>query len=302
MSVTGHAPPPFFKRGPAPLVRLFFFVLVSIVLLVADLRFHTLEWARLTIATIMWPLQRAAWLPIHVVDDIGYYFIRQSELQAENTALRQERIEATRLLLRQRHLEDENQRLRALLDMRMHQPVNGQIAEIIYAARDAFSRRVIIDKGLQQGIQAGQAVVDERGVIGQVIRSFPLTAEVSLLTDKQQAIPIQVQRNGLRSVLSGTGSGRLELRFLSNNTDVQVGDILVTSGLDGVYLSGLPVAKVSRIDRDNAYAFARIFCDPIAGIEHHGLVLILELRTPLPIPGNEVLMPEKSQRGNKEKR
>lgn len=302
MSAIGHAPPPFFKRGPAPLVRLFFFVSVSVVLLIADLRFHTLEWARLTIATIMWPLQRAAWLPIHAVDDIGHYFVQQSELQKENTALRQQRIEATQLLLRQRHLEDENQRLRALLDMRMRQPVNGQIAEIIYAARDPFSRRVIIDKGLQQGIQSGQAVVDERGVIGQVIRSFPLTAEVSLLTDRNQAIPVQVQRNGLRSVLSGAGGDRMELHFLARNADVQIGDILVTSGLDGVYLAGLPVAKVVRIDRDNAYAFARISCAPVAGIENHGLVLILALRPPLLLPQSEVLVPEKSRRGKSRKR
>ncbi|AJP47264.1 rod shape-determining protein MreC [Rugosibacter aromaticivorans] len=301
MSAIGHAPPPFFNRGPAPLVRLFFFVSISIILLIADLRFHTLEWTRLTMATIVWPIQRAAWLPIQAAGNIGRYFIRQSALQTENEYLQQQRMKAAKLLLRQRHLEDENQRLRALLDMRMRQPVNGQIAEIIYAARDPFSRHVIIDKGLQQGIQAGQVVVDERGVIGQVVRSFPRTAEVSLLTDKQQAIPVQVQRNGLRSILSGTGNGRLELRFLASDADVQVGDILVTSGLDGIYLAGLPVAKVIRINHDNAYVFARIFCDPIAGIEHHGLVLVLESRTPLALPQTEVPAPEKSKLGRKEK-
>jgi len=301
MSSTGHEPPPFFNRGPAPLVRLLFFVAISLALLVADLRLHMLEWTRLTVATLVWPIQRAAWLPIQAAGNIGHYFIRQSDLQADNESLQRQRIKAAKLLLRQRHLEDENQRLRILLDMKMRQPVNGQIAEIIYAARDPFSRHVTIDKGLQQGIQAGQVIVDERGVMGQVIRSFPHTAEVSLLTDKQQAIPVQVQRNGLRSVLSGAGNGRLELRFLTTDTDILVGDVLVTSGLDGIYLAGLPVAKVIKIEHDNAYVFARIICDPLAGIEHHGLVLVLDSRTPLALPPTEDLVLEKSKRGRKEK-
>jgi rod shape-determining protein MreC len=156
MSAIGHEPPPFFNRGPAPLVRLLFFVAASITLMVADLRFHTLEWTRLTATNLVWPIQRAAWLPIQAADNIRHYFIRQSDLQAETESLQQERMKAARLLLRQRHLEDENQRLRVLLDMKMRQSTNGQIAEIIYAARDPFSRHVIIDKGLQQGIQAGQ--------------------------------------------------------------------------------------------------------------------------------------------------
>ena len=185
-------------------------------------------------------------------------------------------------MLRQQHLEQENKRLRALLDMRTRQPVEGRIAEILYAARDPFSRRVIIDKGLQHGISTGQAVVDDIGVIGQVVRVFPLTAEVLLLTDKDQAIPVEVQRNGLRAVLAGAGAGMMELRFLAANAEVQLGDILVTSGLDGVYLPGLPVAKVVKIDRDSAYSFARITCAPLAGVERHGLALVLGARTALP--------------------
>lgn len=281
MSVVGHAPPPFFKRGPAPLVRLVFFASLSVLLLVADLRFHTLEWTRLAVSTLVWPLQRAAWLPIDAVENFSDYFARLSALQKENETLRRRQLAATHLLLRQQHLEDENRRLRALLDMRAHQPVSGQIAEIIYAARDPFSRRVIIDKGMQHGIQPGQAVIDDLGVIGQVTRAFPLTAEVTLLTDKQQMIPVQVQRNGLRAVLAGAGGG-MELRFLAANAEVQPGDILVTSGLDDIYLPGLPVAKVDKIDRDNSYAFAHITCTPLAALEHHGLVLVLAPRAPLP--------------------
>ncbi|MDP1612714.1 MAG: rod shape-determining protein MreC [Sulfuritalea sp.] len=282
MSVAGHAPPPFFKRGPAPLVRLAFFVSLSLLLLIADLRFHTLEWARLAVATMAWPLQRITWLPIDAAGDFGAYMARQSTLLKENQELRRRQLETANLLLRQKHLESENKHLRALLDMRARLPVEGRIAEILYAARDPFSRRVIIDKGSQHGIAGGQAVVDDIGVIGQVARVFPLTAEVLLLTDKDQAIPVEVQRSGLRAVLAGVGAGMMELRFLASNAEVQVGDMLVTSGLDGVYLPGLPVAKVVRVDRDSAYSFARIVCAPLAGVERHGLALVLGARTALP--------------------
>lgn len=282
MSVVGHAPPPFFKRGPAPLVRLAFFVSLSLILLVADLRFHTLEWARLAVATVAWPLQRITWMPIDLAGDAGAYLVRQSTLLKENEELRRLQLGTANVLLRQQHLEHENMRLRALLDMRARLPVAGRIAEILYAARDPFSRRVIIDKGLQHGIGAGQAVVDDVGVIGQVVRVFPLTAEVLLLTDKDQAIPVEVQRNGLRAILAGAGAGMMELRFLAANAEVQSGDILVTSGLDGVYLPGLPVAKVVKVDRDNSYSFARITCAPLAGVERHGLALVLGGRGSLP--------------------
>jgi rod shape-determining protein MreC len=221
-------------------------------------------------------------MPIDAAGDFGAYLVRQSALLRENDELRQRQLGTANLLLRQDHLEQENKRLRALLDMRARQPVEGRIAEILYAARDPFSRRVIIDKGIQHGISAGESVVDDVGVIGQVVRVFPLTSEVLLLTDKDQAIPVAVQRNGLRAVLAGAGAGMMELRFLAANAEVQAGDILVTSGLDGVYLPGLPVAKVVKIDRDNSYSFARITCAPLAGVERHGLVLVLGARSALP--------------------
>lgn len=280
MSVVGHAPPPFFKRGPAPLVRLAFFASLSILLLIADLRLHTMEWARLAVATAAWPLQRAAWLPIDAAENFSDYFARVSTLQKENDALHRHQLEATHLLLRQHHLEEENHRLRALLDLRAQQPVSGQVAEIIYAARDPFSRRVILDKGTQHGVQPGQVIIDDLGVIGQVTRVFPLTAEVTLITDKQQMTPVQVQRTGLRAVLAGAGDN-LELRFLAANAEVQPGDILVTSGLDDTYLPGLPVATVTRIDRNTSYTFARIICAPRAALDRHSLVLVLAPRAAL---------------------
>ena len=299
MSVVGHAPPPFFKRGPAPLVRLAFFASISLLLLLVDLRFHTLEWARLTVATLAWPLQRIAYLPVDTTETVAGYFKRMSTLLVENEALRRDQLSNAHLLLRQDQLELENKRLRALLDMRASLPVQGQIVDILYAARDPFIRRVIIDKGSQKGIEAGQAVIDDIGVIGQVTRVFPLTAEVSLLTDKDQVIPVQVQRNGLRAVLGGAGANAMELRFLATNADVQIGDMLTTSGLDGVYHPGLPVARVTKIDRDNSYAFARINCEPLAGVERHGLALVLSSRAALPPQPESLPSANETQRRGK---
>lgn len=302
ISAVGHLPPPFFKRGPAPLARLFFFVSLSIVLLVADLRFHTLEWARLGATTLLWPLQRVAYLPMDAGMDLGDYFSSLRTLKNENEGLRKQQLATANLLLRQEHLEQENRRLRALLDMKERQPSEGRIAEILYAARDPFTRRVIIDKGSRAGVEAGQAVIDELGVLGQVSRSFPLTSEVTLLTDKEQAIPVEVQRSGLRAVLAGAGAGAMELRFLATNADVQAGDVLVTSGLDALYLPGLPVAKVVNIDRDNSFSFARIACEPLAGVERHGQVLILGRRIVPPLPAEAPTTPDKPAKAGKARR
>jgi len=275
MSVVGQQPPPFFKRGPAPLARLAFFLALSLLLLVLDLRFHTLEWSRQAVAFIAYPLQRLAYLPVETSDNAAQYFSSLATLQKENAALQRQQLYTANQLLRQEHLELENQRLRALLDMKQRQTVPSRVAEILYSARDPFARRIILDNGSQQGIVAGQVVVDEQGVIGQVTRVFPMLSEVTLITDKDQAVPVQIVRNGLRSVIFGAGAGGLELHFLAANADVQVGDVLVTSGLDGIYLPGLPVAKVMRVDRDTPYAFARILCQPIAGVERHDQVLVL---------------------------
>lgn len=276
----GHGPPPFFKRGPAPLARLAFFVALALLLLVADLRFHTLEPTRRVVGALLWPLQKAVLLPVEGAGEAGNYFASVVRLQEENAVLRQRQTAQAKLLLRQTHLDEENRRLRALLDMRERVDAPAQAAEILYAIRDPFSRRVVIDLGSRQGIETGQAVIDDIGVIGQVTRVFPLTSEVTLLTDKRQAIPVQVERNGLRVILAGAGGGQMELQFLPTNVDVQAGDTLVTSGLDGIYLPGLPVARVSHINRDNAYAFAHIECVPLAGIERRSQVLVLGKRTP----------------------
>lgn len=295
MSVAGHSPPPFFKRGPAPLARLVFFLALAVLLMVADLRFKTLEPARVAVATLLWPLQKAVMLPVEGAGEAGSYLADLARLKQENEELRQRQLAQANLLLRQTHLENENRRLRALLDMGERLSVPARAAEILHAARDPFSRRIIIDRGLTHDIEAGQPVIDDVGVIGQVTRAFPLASEVTLLTDKNQSIPVQVARNGLRAVLAGAGNGALELKFLPANADVKPGDTLETSGLDGVYPPGLPVARVTSIDRDNSFSFARIECAPLAGVERQGQVLVLGKRVAPPIPEDAPEPPRKSK-------
>ncbi len=282
MAVLDHAPPPFFKRGPAPLALLSFYVAFSVALFVLDLRFHTLEAMRQAISVFTDPLQRLAQAPVRMLFEGSDYFQTLETLQEENRALHAARLEAAPAQSRLEQLESENERLRQLLTLQNREKAAGQASRILYTARDPFSRRVYLDKGEQQGLITGQPVIDEAGVIGQITRVFPFSAEVTLVTDKNQAVPVQVLRTGQRSVTFGLGDGRVELKYIPANADVQVGDVLITSGLDGVYLPGFPVAKVAHVERDNAYAFARIVATPTAAVESHALVMVLNPRQPLP--------------------
>ena len=282
MAGMDHAPPPFFKRGPAPLALLTFYIAVSLAIFVVDLRVKSLDLFRQSIALVVDPVQRVAQTPGSLVDYAAGYLRGLKELQQENSDLKHAQLSTTPNLQRLAQLESENERLRKLLVVKEREKASGQVAQILYTARDPFSRKVIVDKGQQAGITAGQPAIDEAGVVGQVTRVFPFSAEVTLITDKSQAIPVQVVRSGQRSVVFGLGNGQLELRYMPANADVQVGDVLVTSGLDGIFLPGFPVAKVVNIERDSAYSFARIFCTPLAGVENFGELMVLDPRQPLP--------------------
>ena len=282
MAGIDHAPPPFFKRGPAPLALLTFYIAISLAIFVVDLRFRSLELLRQSISLVVDPVQRVAQTPGSLVDYAANYLQGLRALQDENVQLKHAQLNTAPNLQRLAQLEVENERLRKLLSVKEREKANGQVAQILYTARDPFSRKVIVDKGQQSGIVAGQPAIDETGVVGQVTRVFPFSSEITLITDKDQAVPVQVVRSGQRSVLFGLGNGQLELRYMPANADVQVGDTLVTSGLDGVYLPGFPVAKVINIERDSAYSFARIFCVPIAGVENFGEIMVLDPRAALP--------------------
>jgi rod shape-determining protein MreC len=283
-----HQPPPFFRTGPTPLARLLIFSALSMSLLVADARFNYLTPLRQIAAAIMYPLQRIAAAPASIARRIGNFFVTHSSLRQENERLGLERLSDAAALQQLKALQAENSHLRELLAARKRVAVNSRVAEVLYAARDPFSRKVIIDKGLQDDIKAGQAVADARGVIGQVTRAYPWLAEVTLLTDKGQAVPVQNLRSGLRGMVFGIGrDGELDLRFMPVNADVQIGDRLVTSGIDGVYPPGLPVAEVTNVQRDSAMVFAQISCKPLAGVTSDIHVLVLSQYREVPArPGD----------------
>ena len=274
MSLVGHQPPPIFRRGPAPLARLFVFVALCLVLLVADLRFRYLEVLRNALSVVTYPLQMAASTPADVVRNATRYFGTLVDVQLENADLRRLQLDAGERLLRFEQLEQENLHLRELLQMSERVQTKSIAADILYNAPDPFARKVILDRGTQQGVEAGLAVVDANGVIGQVTRVHPVQSEVTLLTDRNQSIPVSVVRNGVRGVLYGVGRGMLEMRHVLAEVDIQPGDRLVTSGLAGIFVPGLPVATVTRVDRDQD-AFARIECEPLAAIERSVQVLVI---------------------------
>ncbi len=297
MSLVGHKPPPIFRRGPTPLVRLLLFVSLCLAMLVADLRFRYLEVFRHGLTVVTWPLQMAAATPADFVRNASLYFATLLEVQLDNANLRRQQLGAGERLLRFELLEQENAQLRGLLEMSQRVGVRSTPAEILYNAPDPFARKVILDRGAQQGLEAGLAVVDATGVIGQVTRVYPVQSEVTLLTDRNQAIPVQVQRNGLRGVLFGTGMGRLEMRFVVGDADIQPGDRLLTSGLDGVFVPGLPVAEVRTVDRAPVDAFASVVCERVAGIERSVQVLVLGRMQAPPPPPEPPPADKKSRRG-----
>lgn len=280
-----HSPPPFFKTGPTPLARLLIFSALSLAFLIADARFHYLVDLRQVAQMIVYPFQRIAAAPIGIAQRIGEFFVTHSSLREDNARLAQENFANAAALSQMKALQAENAQLRQLLDARARLGLAAFTAEVLYSARDPFSRKVVVDRGSQHGVEAGQAVVDDRGVIGQVTRAYPWLAEVTLVTDKGHFVPVQNLRNGLRAVLAGTGNdGALELRFIPLNADFQNGDQLVTSGIDGVYPQGVPVAQVSHVERNAAQLFARITCTPLAGVANYNHVLIVRGKRELPRP------------------
>jgi rod shape-determining protein MreC len=285
-----HTPPPFFKRGPAPLVRLAFFASLSVAILVLDVRFRYAEGLRQVFALAAYPFQQLANLPVTLAEGVAGFFASQAALREENGQLRGKLLDASRDAQRYQAAEAEAEQLRRLIGAAQRSDPPPTPAEILYGARDLYSQKVIIGRGATHGIAPGSPVVDEIGAIGQVTRVHPLVSEVTLITDKDQVIPVQVVRNGLRAIAFGGGtSGQLELRYMAANVDVQEGDQLVTSGIDSTYPPDLPVATVVHIERDSANAFARILCQPVAGVARGRYVLVLKPPVKaVPRPGAEV--------------
>jgi rod shape-determining protein MreC len=290
-----YQPPPFFRTGPTPLVRLLIFSTLSLALLVADARLKYLDTLRQVASVIIYPLQRIAGAPASIFERASEFFVTNSSLRTENSRLTQENLAQSSQLQQLNALQTENEHLRKLLNARSRLTARTTIAEILYAARDPFSRKIVIDQGSQHEVQAGQPVVDGVGIIGQVTRVYPWLAEVTLITDKGHLVPVLNTRNGLRAVLAGTGNdGALELKFVPLNADFENGDQLVTSGIDGVYPPGLPVAQIANVERNAAFLFARIICKPLAGVSHHTQVLVVHAQQSVPARPVEEEKPAKA--------
>ncbi|KQQ92008.1 rod shape-determining protein MreC [Massilia sp. Leaf139] len=271
-----YSPPPLFKQGAPARVKVTVAALVSLTLLVVDARMHVLNTVRQVAATVLYPLQMAALMPRDAVASMGGYFSSLSSLQNEVRELKNQQVAQAQSMQQAQLQMAENAHLRRLLEAREHLPVQSIMGEILYDARDPSTRRIVLDRGARSGVQLGLPVIDNAGVIGQVTRVFPFTSEVTLLTDKEQAIPVQVLRSGLRSIAYGRGrSGLLDLRFVAPDADIQVGDVIVTSGLDGMYPAGLAVAKVVQVEKVAAGAFGRVVCQPLGGVDRNRQLLIV---------------------------
>lgn len=268
-----------------------FFALIAVALLMIDSRLHSLATVRQAVGTALYPLQVVAMLPRDAFFAVTDYFSSLNRLTAENQRMREQEVLNAQMLQQARQLLAENLQLRKLLGASERIALRSVMSEILYDARDPFSRKVIIDRGASHKIEPGQPVIDDLGVVGQVTRVFPFTSEVTLLTDKDHAIPVQVLRSGVRSVAYGRGqSGVLELRFMASNADIQKGDVLLTSGIDGVYPAGLAVATVTSVEGKSSDAFARVVCLPSAGISRNRqlLVLLADTRSLPPPPAPAV--------------
>ena len=259
--------PPFFNQGPSVVSKLVFFGALSLFLMVADARFKMTQPIRAAIATALTPVQWLALQPVRAVQGSSGYFVSLSQAQFESVQAR-ERLALQSLRAGQvEQLAQENKRLRQLLALKEKLDLPVMAAEVLYDAADPYSRKVIIDRGQAHQVDLGSPVLDETGVLGQVTRVYPLVSEVTLVIDRDLAIPVLNVRTGARSVAYGdpaVGGSGMELRFMGSNADVQEGDLLTTSGVDGIYPPGLLVARVSRIEHRAESAFSKIYCTPQA--------------------------------------
>ena len=274
-----RTPPPFFRQGPSALSKLILCSALALFLMVADARFTVAAQLRALLATALYYPQQMLLMPVQAFGVAGDYLLGLRHALAREEAARLDLARQAERASRVEPLLAENARLRGLLELRPALSVRAQAAQVLYEASDPYSRKVIIDRGATQGIVLASAVINDAGVLGQVTRVFALSAEVTLLTDKDAAIPVLNLRSQARSAAFGSAAvagGGMEMRFMAGNADVRVGDVLTTSGVDGVYPPGLPVARVTSVDRKLDSGFARIVLAPAAlpdGVRH---VMVLE--------------------------
>ena len=269
--------PAFFVRGSNAFSRMLFFCALSIIFMAVDARLNYLSQVRQGFIAALHPLEVLANAPSEWYRDIKKYFSVHNELVQENYVLKQQAFEHKVMLQRLNTINAENAHLRSLLNGDVPIHPNAVLGEISHMGRDPFTRIVVVNRGNQHNIKAGQAVVDSKGIIGQVTRVYPFTSEVTLITDKDLSIPIQIERNQLRAIAFGEGNNTLDIPYLPTNVDIKIGDKLVTSGIDGVYPAGLAVATVTQILQNPESPFAKIVCTPAAEVTNHLQLLLLEL-------------------------
>ena len=291
-----YGPPPLFNQGVSARARLAFFSFLAVLLIVIDARANALDTIRIGVGVMLYPLQRMLLWPRDALEQGGRYITTVGSLTHENERLRVAATERAVLLLQEEQLRNENARLRQLQSLRGRISAHTQVVQVLYEPRDRFTHKLVVDRGSSDGVRAGNPVIDEQGVVGQVTRVFPMVSEVTVLTEKDQAIPVQVARNGLRSVaFGGSEPGTLELRFLAANADVSSGDAVVTSGLDGLYPPGIPVGTIARVERDVKDQFARVVLNPTAGVDSNSVLVVLQVQAPdLPAPPREDARSERS--------
>ncbi|MEG0001314.1 MAG: rod shape-determining protein MreC [Comamonas sp.] len=271
--------PSLFRQGPSLLSQVAFYSALALFLMVADARFKLTEPVRQVVASVLYPVQWLVVQPVALFQQGADYMQSMEQAQAQARAADQRLVQVAQSAHLAEQLLDENLHLRALLALREHLVSPGQAAEVVHDTPDPYTRRVVIDRGQTSGIALGSPVLDANGVLGQVTRVYALRSEVTLLIDRDQAIPVFNPRTGARSVAYGDpapgGGGNIELRFVPSNADVVEGDLLTTSGVDGVYPAGIPVARVLRVEHRADSAFSRIYCEPMARVQQARHVLVL---------------------------
>ena len=273
-----RAPPAFFRQGPSALTKLALFSALAVFLMAADSRWRITLPLRAGLVTALLPVQRALQLPVDLVGHGQSYFQGVKEAQSSELAARIQLARQSERAARMEQLVLENASLRALLDLQPALQVRSVAAELLYEAGDPYSRKIFISPGASAGVLAGSPVVNEAGVLGQVTEVYPLSAVVTLLTDREAAIPVLNTRSQQRGAAFGgaEGGAAMELRFMAGNADVQVGDVLTTSGVDGVYPPGLAVARVAKVERRSDAGFARILLTPAADMDKVRHLLVLQ--------------------------
>jgi rod shape-determining protein MreC len=269
--------PDLFSRGPALWARQVFYCALAMACITVDFRFHQLDALRNTVSVLLEPLQEVANIPGYLTQRLSESFESERALREENTALRLQLMQQADLAQQDQFIKQDLESLRTLTEMHPPNSSHHSVAEIIAMSRNPFVQKMIIGRGLAGEIKPGSPVISIAGLVGQVTRVSPLNSEVTLITDKNQALPVMVLRNGLRAIAYGTGeNGTLSLPYVPVGADLQVGDVLVTSGLDGIYPPGLSVATLITVVRDPSSAFTHVSCVPNAAVSSTRYVLVLD--------------------------